>query len=195
MLIGIDTSGKIGQLPIGFGAVKLVNGGILDEIKAKAGERKKILTRRRRIKASDLVEQEIEYSFSHISMPKSSTLLKSEEYRILKEKYSTIKDWKFKLLASCIHFIACDITEEHDVILIDKDYGLEQMKNLCHYVKRLFSILDEKNITVDIGTSYNEVIGLADLIAGACKKNRGRCSKELRPEEIEKRMNVFRHSH
>lgn len=195
MLIGIDTSGKIGQLPIGLGAVKLVSSGILDEIKAKAGERKKILTRRRRIKASDLVEQEIEYSFSRINMPKSSTLLKSEEYRILKEEYYYIKDWKFKILASCIHYIANNITDEHDVILIDKDYGLEQMKNLCHYVGRLFFVLDEKHITVDIGTSYNEVIGLADLIAGACKKNQGRCSKEMKLEEIEKRMNVFRHSH
>lgn len=75
MLIGIDTSGKLGQMPIGLGTVKLVKSGILDEIKAKAGERKKILTRRRRIKASDLVGQEIDYSFFRIDMPKSSTLL------------------------------------------------------------------------------------------------------------------------
>ncbi len=83
------------------------------------------------------------------------------------------------------------------MILIDKDYGLEQMKNLCYYIARLFYVLDEKNITVDIGTSYNEVIGLADLIAGACTKSRNRnnCYKELSLEEIEKRMNVFRHSH
>jgi len=195
MLIGIDTSGKIGQLPLALGAIKLIKSGALDGIKAKAGERKKILTRRRRIKATDLVRQEINYSFSRINMPRSSTLLKSEEYRLLKEIYSNIRDWKFKLLASCIHFIACDITEENDVVLIDKDYGLEQMKNICHYVERLFFILDRKHITADIGTSYNEVIGLADLIAGACKKNRSRCSKELRIEEIEKRMNVFRHSH
>lgn len=73
------------------------------------------------------------------------------------------------------------------MVLIDKDYGLEQMKNICHYVERLFFILDRKHITADIGTSYNEVIGLADLIAGACKKNRSRCSKELRIEEIEKK--------
>ncbi|VVB95541.1 Uncharacterised protein [uncultured archaeon] len=195
MLIGIDTSGKIGQLPIGFGAVKLVNSGILDEIKTKAGKRKKILTRRRRIKAADLVEEEIEYSVSRINMPKSSTLLKSEEYRILKDEHYYIKDWKFKLLASCIHYIASDITNEHDVVLIDKDYGLEQMKNLCHHVERLFVALDKKHITVDIGTSYNEVIGLADLIAGACKRNHCHCSKELRLEEIDKRMDVFRHPH
>ena len=111
MLIGIDTSGKIGQLPIGLGAVKLVNGGVLDEIKTNAGKRKKILTRRRRIKASDLVEQEIEYSVSSINMPKSSTLLKSEEYRTLKDEYYHIKDWKFKILASCIHYIASEITK------------------------------------------------------------------------------------
>ncbi len=163
MLIGIDTSGKIGQLPIGLGAVRLVKSGILDEIKAKAGERKKILTKRRRIKAVDLVGQEINFSLSCSDMPKSSTLLKSEDYRILREKYASIKDWKFKILASCIHFIATDITEENDVVLIDKDYGLEQMKNLCYYIARLFFVLDEKNITVDIRTSYNEVIGLADL--------------------------------
>jgi len=191
MLIGIDTSGKLGQLPIGLGAVKLVKSGILDEIKAKAGKRKKILTRRRRIKAADLVGQEIDYSLYLIDMPKSSTLLKSEEYRLLKNKYSSAKDWKFKVLASCIHFIASDITEENDVVLIDKDYGLEQMKNICHYVGRLFLSFNEKHITVDIGTSYNEVIGLADLIAGACKKNQIRCSKELKLEEIENRMDVF----
>ncbi|MBU4445412.1 hypothetical protein KJ656_10065, partial [bacterium] len=106
-------------------------------------KRKKILTRRRRIKASDLVGQEIDYSFFRIDMPKSSTLLKSEEYRSLKETYSNIRDWKFKIkiLSSCIHFIASDITEENDVVLIDKDYGLEQMKNICHYVGRLFFIL------------------------------------------------------
>lgn len=195
MLIGIDTSGKLGQMPMSLGAVKLIRNGLLDKIKAKAGERKKILTRRRRIKATDLIYQEVDYSISLIDMPKSSTLLRSEDYRLLKEKYSSIKDWKFKILASCIHFIACDITKIDDVILIDKDYGLEQMKNICHYVRRLFFCLDEKNITVDIGTSYNEVIGLADLIAGACKKNRSRCSKQLRLEEIDKRMCVFRHSH
>jgi hypothetical protein len=28
------------------------------------------------------------------------------------------------------------------VVLIDKDYGLEQMKNICRYVRRLFSIIE-----------------------------------------------------
>ncbi len=84
-----------------------------------------------------------DYSAGHISSEEASVLLKSKEYRLLKERYSNAKNWKFKILASCIHFTVSGIASEDDVILIDKDYGLEQMRNICRYVERLFLIMGE----------------------------------------------------
>lgn len=58
------------------------------------------------------------------------------------------------------------LTKNKDVILIDKDYDYWKMKVLLHSVKLLYR--KEKNLYVDVevGTSFNEIVSLSDLIAG-----------------------------
>jgi len=56
-----------------------------------------------------------------------------------------------------------------DVVLIDRDYDVVRMKYLCEVVRALAKqvCLD---IFVETGTSFNDAIALADLIAGCARK-------------------------
>ena len=67
------------------------------------------------------------------------------------------------------------------MILIDKDYNYDKMRFLCSSVAFLLRKFEGKDLNVEVGTSYNESIGLADISeareAGQITRRRTKCRR------------------
>ncbi len=164
MIIGIDTSGKLNQLPMWVAAVKQMRGGLLEELKKSVGKRLPIVLRRRRLDGKYLNQKEIETLKRGIVF--SVAVLRSPVYGSCLKNFRYFRDPEARLLASVIFLTLKNLElRNEDVVLIDKDYDYNKMRFLCSSVSFLLRKLRRENPSVEIGTSYNESIGLADIVA------------------------------
>jgi len=76
------------------------------------------------------------------------------------------------------------------VILIDKDYDYDKMRFLCSSVAFLLRKFEGKDLNVEVGTSYNESIGLADIVAKLARLGRLHAD-ELGTDELKDIMRTF----
>lgn len=87
-------------------------------------------------------------------------------------------NWRFKALSCVIYLASKNHVKSGDVILIDRDYSEDVMKKIFEHVKFLFKY-HGKQVIVESGDSFNEIIAKADLIAGCGRKN------VIKPHKIE----------
>lgn len=181
-LIGVDTSGKIGEGNLFIAAVEYRKTDFLERLRKKVRKRNPGIASRRRIKANELNDIELQWIARNFNANYNSTNLPITGYASLKRNLLRVPAWKFKTLAAAIFLTAQELTKEGDVMLIDRDYSENVMPLVLENVKVLFE-KGNKHVIVESGTSYNEVIALADLIAG-CSRRKAVQAKELNAEEI-----------
>lgn len=189
MLFGIDSSGKIGEGNLYVGVVEYKSSNFTTLLRNKVRKRHKALASRRRIKASSLTKKELEWVKKSFDSNYSGIVLTRSTFSELKEKLSNMSDWKFKVLAAVIYISCKDMVKSGDVILIDRDYSENVMKRLFLYVKRFFEI-EKKKVVIESGTSFNEVIENADLIAG-CIRRKIIKTREVRTKKIIKLVKIL----
>jgi hypothetical protein len=141
---------------------------IMALLREKVRKRHRGLADRRRIKASDLIEHELIWLINNFKPRYDGIALTISDFSDIKENTSYIKDWKIKILASAVYLTCRDLVKSGDVILIDRDYSENVMKNLFNYLELLFRT-EGKKVVIESGTSFNEVIAKADLIAGCLR--------------------------
>ena len=78
MIVGIDTSGKIDQLPMWIGVVRPMQRGILDNLRKSVGGRAPVLLARRRLDGKYLNQEEIETLKKNVNL--SSKVLRAPAY-------------------------------------------------------------------------------------------------------------------
>lgn len=178
MLFGVDTSGKIGEGNLYIAIVGHEKTDIMHIIREKLNKRHGGLASRRRIKASTLKDDELDLVVKNIKHGYEGVVLTISDFSEIKKRASCIKDWKIKALAAAIYLCSRRIVKKSDVVLVDRDYSEDVMKNLFSYMKTLLSG-EGKDVVFESGTSFNEVIGKADLIAGCLRRGR------IRPRKIE----------
>ncbi|MBI2543608.1 MAG: hypothetical protein HYW24_05500 [Candidatus Aenigmarchaeota archaeon] len=166
-IIGIDTSGKIGQLPIYVAAVKIKNPKTLNELRESLIKKKTVFGTRRKFDAKYLNKNDIENLVR--SIQHSATIVTSNVYSEVLYRFSHIKKPSIRVLASTMYMTSKNLSEKNDTILVDKDYDYERMKFLCSTIKTLFRKIDSNELEVEIGTSYNDSISIADVTASLCR--------------------------
>jgi hypothetical protein len=191
MLFGVDTSGKIGQGNLYVAAIEYQKTDILADLRTKVAKRHKALASRRRMKASELNDNEKKWFIDNFSLNYSSSCLSIPVFSQLRCKFMYIKNWRFKILASAIYLTLKNRVKDSDVILLDRDYSEDVMKHLKRCIEFLFSLDNKHDVVVDVGTSFNEVIALADLVAG-CSSHRIAKFKELQLREIEDMVRLLK---
>ena len=182
MLIGVDTSGKIGEGNLFAAAVVFEKSDIMVKLREKVAKRHQALANRRRIKASDLKKNELEWFKENLNLKYSGITLGISDFVLIKKAVCDLQDWKIKTLASLFFMLCGNTAKTNDVILIDRDYSEKVMDNIIKYVTYLFNKTKRK-VIVEVGTSFNEVIAEADLIAGCMRKKIIR-SKNLNTKEL-----------
>jgi len=170
MLYGVDTSGKIGEGSLYIAIVRHEETGIMNILRDKVRRRHKGLSSRRRIKASYLTKDELGWVLKNFKSRHDGVALSIPDFSDIKKHASHIKSWKIKVLAAAIYLAGRRIIKSGDVVLIDRDYSGDVMKSLLYYLRSLFAA-DKKEVTFESGTSFNEVIAKADLIAGCMRRN------------------------
>ncbi|KXB00437.1 hypothetical protein AKJ42_00670 [candidate division MSBL1 archaeon SCGC-AAA261C02] len=189
MIFGVDTSGKINQLPMWVGVVKPKRRGILEELKKSVARRKPVISARRRLNGRYLNQGEIEKLVENTSF--SVGLLRAPVYASCLRNFRSLHDPKVRVLASVIFLTLKDLPiREEDVILVDKDYDYDKMRFLCSSIGFLLRKFEGKNLDVEVGTSYNESIGLADIVAKLGRLGKLQAS-EMNPNSLEKYMSAF----
>jgi len=183
MLFGVDTSGKIGQGNLYLSVVEYKQTDIMEKLREKVSKRHMALASRRRIKATDLKESELKWFVDNFLLKYSASILSISSFSALRKEMLNVKDWKFKTLASSIYFSSKNLIRNNDVLLIDRDYSENVMKSILAYTRTLFEKLDRKNVIVEVGTSFNEVIAIADIVAGCAKRKQVDC-KKLKPKDL-----------
>lgn len=101
-IIGVDTSGKLGQFPVFIGVVKTKKSGILDEIRKSVSKRKLIVSKRRRVNVNYLTKKEIKTLISNVDY--SVFVLSSPVFSNCLRKFRSLKDVKFKILGASIYY-------------------------------------------------------------------------------------------
>jgi len=180
MIVAVDTSGKIDQLPMWIGVVKPIRRGILDNLRKSVGERVPVLLTRRRLDGKYLNQEEIKTLKKNVNF--STKVLRAPTYASCLRDFRLLHDPKVRILASAIFLALRDLrVQEEDVILIDKDYDYDKMRFLCSSVAFLLRKFEGKDLNVEVGTSYNESIGLADISeareAGQITRRRTKCRR------------------
>jgi len=169
MLFGVDTSGKIGEGNLFIAAVKHENTDFMGKLREMIAKRHRGLSGRRRIKASFLNDKELAFVAHNIRSQHEGSVLTISDFSEIRKNVCNLRDWKIKSLAAAIYMSSKRIVKNGDVVLVDRDYSEDVMKNLLAYLKTMFAS-DGKNVTMESGTSFNEVIAKADLIAGCLRK-------------------------
>lgn len=170
MLLGVDTSGKIGQGNLYIAIVKHRDSDFMKLLREKIRKRNKAIASRRRIKASSLNKEELLWVAKNFDTYFTCSVLTISDFSKLRKELMSISNWKFKIL-SCVIYVTCrDKVKSNDVLLIDRDYSHNMMKRIFEYLKFFFK-LSKKNIIAESGDSFNETIAKADLIAG-CGRNK-----------------------
>jgi len=185
MLFGLDTSGKVGQGSLYISIVENRYIDILSDLRKKIRKRHVALASRRRIKSNTLNDIELKWFIENLKSSHSSCYLSISAFSELRSKFMHIKNWKFKILACTFYLASKNLVNKNDVILIDRDYSEDVMRDLLRYLKRLFEYNSKNDIILDVGTSFNDVITLADIIAGCSKKNIAKCV-EIKPRRNRK---------
>ncbi|MCK4405649.1 MAG: hypothetical protein KAV43_03990 [Hadesarchaea archaeon] len=189
MIVGIDTSGKIDQLPMWIGVVRPMQRGILDNLRKSVGGRAPVLLARRRLDGKYLNQEEIETLKKNVNL--SSKVLRAPAYASCIWDFRSLHDPKVRILASAILLTLRNLrVQEEDVILIDKDYDYDKMRFLCSSVAFLLRKFEGKDLNVEVGTSYNESIGLADIVAKLARLGRLHAD-ELGTDELKDIMRTF----
>jgi len=178
MLFGIDTSGKIGEGNLYIAIVAHEKDDLMSALRERLNKRHGGLASRRRIKASTLNDSELDFVAKNVRHGYDGALLSISDFAEVKKKTSNISNWKIKTLAAAIYLCSRRIVKMSDVVLVDRDYSEDVMKNIFSYLKVLFK-RDGKDVVFESGTSFNEVIGKADLIAGCLRRGR------INPRKIE----------
>jgi len=182
MIIGVDSSGKIGSTMY-IAAVFLDHDEtVLKQLRKKVKSRHLALASRRRIKANALRKSELDFVRQTIKSNYEIIKLPATQYRVLKQKSKNVPRWKFAMLSHIIFELIKKNIHNKDVILIDRDYDIVRMKYLC---ERIMSLAKQAglDIFVETGTSFNDAIALADLVAG-CARKKVIKSKELSTKKI-----------
>lgn len=191
MLFGVDTSGKIGQGTLYISIVEDGKTSVLSELRKKIEKRHLALASRRRIKASNLNQLELKWFIDSLPLNYDSSCLSISTFSKLRKRFMNVKNWKIKILACAVYITSRRIVANDAVILIDRDYSEDVMKNLIKYIGLFFEYFDTNRVVVDVGTSFNEVIALADIVAGCSKRSVMTC-REIKYEEIEKLMGIIK---
>lgn len=178
MLFGVDTSGKIGEGNLYIAIVRHKDSDFMERLREKVSKRNRAVSVRRRIKASSLKEDELQWVSRNFNSDFSCHALTISDFSNIRKNILSVGNWRFKAL-SCVIYLACkNHVKSDDVILVDRDYSENVMKKIFEYVKFLFKY-HGKQVIVESGDSFNEIIAKADLIAGCGRKN------VIKPRKIE----------
>lgn len=184
MIIGVDTSGKIGDFPLYVSAVKMKS-PILEDLKKSVGKRKLVFLTRRKLDARYLNNSEVELLLQSIDY--SLYLMSSNIFSSVLKRFRYLSEPRYKIASSAIYIALKSVVMERDVVLVDKDYDYGIMRIICSTVKILFK-RSGLNVEIEVGTSYNEVIALADIVAKLGRIGRlkaKRLEEEMLSSEIE----------
>jgi len=171
MLFGVDTSGKIGEGNIYIAVVEHRNSNFLPLLRDVVRKRHRALASRKRVKGSELTEKELDWIVKNFDSRFSASFIGINAFSNLRDNLLATKDWKLKILASAIFLTSKNAVNSDDVILVDRDYSEDVMERLFSYLKMLFKI-NGKNPIFETGTSFNDAITKADLIARCARKGK-----------------------
>lgn len=190
MLFGVDTSGKIGEGNIYIAVVEHRNTDFMPLLRDVVRKRHRALAERRRIKASELTENELGWISRSFDSGYSASFIGINTFSGVRGRMMAFKNWKLKVLASAI-FLTCPRSlKNEDVILVDRDYSENVMSDVFRYMRLLFEINGKKPI-IEAGTSFNEVIAKADLIAGCARRGKVK-TRELKEKDIMETARIFK---
>ncbi len=169
-MIALDTSGKLSQFPIVVVAVKTGKTKIMDALREKVSKRHKGLASRRRIKSSDLTDNELKWFLGNVDFPFRAVQCSGEQYTSFKAVYQDRKKWDFEFLAFCYFFAISGLAKRKEEVILDKDYDEKSMIFLISRLKDIFKKFENLEIDIRIADERNEYVALADLIAGTARR-------------------------
>lgn len=186
-MLALDTSGKLNDFPIVVAVSKVDKTKIINELREKVRKRSAGIASRRRIKSSDLTDEELEWFINRIDFPFKAVECDSLQYRTFKLHenltdfrhaemlrfscilYQQRKKWKFEFLSLLYYAGISGMAKSDEEILIDKDYDSVSMQFIEVMLKDL--MLKWNNIHVKISIAEkDDAIVAADLIAGAARR-------------------------
>lgn len=182
MLFGIDTSGKIGEGNIYIAVVEHKNTNFVSLLRDIVRKRHRALASRRRFKAAELTENELAWAARNFDSNYSASFMGISTFSKLRDVLHTSKNWKLKILAASIFLTCGNKVNTDDMVLVDRDYSEDVMEHLFNYMKLLFQAKEKKPI-IETGSSFNEIITRADIIAGCARKGKVK-PRELKEKEI-----------
>lgn len=189
MLFGVDTSGKIGEGNLYIAVVGHKDSDFMKQLRERVSARNKALSSRRRVKASSLKEDELSWVSQKFNSDFSCSALKISDFSEVRKRIFYLNNWKFRALSCAIYLVCKNHVKSGDVVLIDRDYSENVMKNIFEYVRILFKS-HGKEVIVESGDSFNETVAKADLIAGCGRKGVIKPHK-IDPKEILKLVKLL----
>jgi hypothetical protein len=175
MKLGIDTSGKINQLPMYTCCICLEKPtNLLKELRMIAGKRKPVLKFKRILKASDLSFDELKFVVDKLGTDNACHILKQSEYNKIKElsTFFRIMNWEMKLLALIFFRVSNDFLRKDIILYLHKDYSEKSINTIVDNFKAVCSINAKPCPKIRIVRNVDEEVSvdLADKIVGAMRK-------------------------
>lgn len=182
-MLALDTSGKIGQFPLIVAVANVEKTAIIKELREKIMKRHKGLAARRRIKSSDLTDEELTWFLSRVDVPFRVVECDSLQYSAFRSVYGPKPKWKFVYLMLSYYSSLQPFTKtERMNILLDKDYDKKSMEFVSDELKKILKKWDNANASVHLAESDDEHIAIADIIAGAARRG---LTGSVKPNVIE----------
>ena len=126
-MLALDTSGKISQFPIIVAVAKAEKIKIISELREKVRKRHKGIACRKRIKSSDLTNNELNWFMNKIDFPFRVVECDAFQYRTFKSLYGVKKKWKFVFLTLGYYLTISGLVKNEEEILLDQDYDKNSM--------------------------------------------------------------------
>jgi len=168
-MLVLDTSGKLSDFPIIVAVSKVNKTQIIGELREKVRKRSAGIASRRRIKSSDLTDEELEWFINRIDFPFKVVECDSLQYRAFKLLYQQRKKWKFEFLSLLYYAGISGMAKSDEEILIDKDYDSVSMQFIEVMLKDLMLKWNNIHARISIAEKDDAIVA-ADLIAGAARR-------------------------
>lgn len=168
-MLALDTSGKLNDLPIFVAASRADRTQFMGEFREKIKKRSPGIAARRRIKSSDLTDEELAWFLNRIDFPFRVIECDSLQYRTFKALHQQRRKWKFEFLALLYYSCISGLAKDNEEILIDKDYDSISMRFVENALKEMLLKWNNVHANVNIAEKDDAIVA-ADLIAGAARR-------------------------
>jgi hypothetical protein len=165
MIIGVDRSGRENDLPLVYAAVRGKTKTLLKELKDK-------FPTRELLKSKHMRKEELLEAYNLYKGDKGIWVVSSQDYLDFRRKNPNMPKWKQKFARFGYFEAIIRIVQDGDRVLLCPDFIEEDMKGLiCDYLERRLRN-KVSDVRVRVGDKSCEEIQVADIIAGAVRKNK-----------------------